>query len=934
MYIKSINLVVINVYRQPDDPLGKHKSTSTELMPFITALNSYLDSISAPPPDIILCGDLNLPHADWSTGLCRSGASTDEKVMVEALHTLICNHFMTQLIDQATHRKGNTLDLLFSNNSDIMHSISSSYSGISDHYLIEVSVAYKTNQDKPKKSATNCDNAISFRTLNFFSYKIDWSSLCRKLKSHNWHADFKGCTAEKMMSVFCDTVLDICKDFVPLRRFKDNSESNNLIPRDRRILMRTRRRINIQLSKLISEQRRDQLMKKRIEIEKSLQKSLQNEADHEEKKALQYIKTNPKYFFAYAKRFSKIISGIGPLLNSSKTLTSDPDEMAEVLSSQYSSVFSNPKFSNEDPHKLFPDPPASQMNKSQSLTDIAFNELDIIEAIEELKHNSAAGPDQFPANLLYQCRHVLATPLCMIWRESLNTGRIPPLCKFANIIPIHKGKSKAEAKNYRPVALTSLLIKIFEKVIRKNIVSFMTECRLFNPSQHGFRSGRSCLSQLLAHFDRITRLLEEGAAVDVVYLDFAKAFDKVDIGIILRKLKSLGIGGKLGRWLHAFLLNRQQAVIVNGSQSTPAPVISGVPQGSVLGPLIFLVLIGDIDSEVASSFISSFADDTRAGHPYLSPEDAKLLQDDLNLIYQWAQDNNMKFNSDKFEHMHYSSKHTDQATPQYQSDIGLQIETKHVIRDLGVQMSDNATFTFHISSQCDKIRSKISWVLRTFRTREITPMLTLWKQLILGDHDYCSQLWNPTLVGDIQSLEMLQRSFLKQIRSINNLSYWEQLRYLRLYSLERRRERYIAIYTWKILEELVPNLSESASAISSKWHERRGRECNVPSVRTSAPQRIQTIRRASFGIRGPRLFNSLPKHIRNLRGISVNQFKAQLDRYLATIPDEPLIPGYTQFRKVASNSLLDWIPSHHRVEEGGAQPCDIHSVAEVSTMPR
>ena len=167
---------------------------------------------------------------------------------------------------------------------------------------------------------------------------------------------------------------------------------------------------------------------------------------------------------------------------------------------------------------------------------------------------------------------------------------------------------------------------------------------------------------------------------------------------------------------------------------------------------------------------------------------------------------------------------------------------------------------------------------------------------------------------------MLQRSFLKQIRIINNLSYWEQLRYLRLYSLERRRERYIAIYTWKILEELVPNLSESASAISSKWHERRGRECNVPSVRTSAPQRIQTIRRASFGIRGPRLFNSLPKHIRNLRGISVNQFKAHLDRYLATIPDEPLIPGYTQFRKVASNSLLDWIPSHHRVEEGEAQP--------------
>ena len=177
---------------------------------------------------------------------------------------------------------------------------------------------------------------------------------------------------------------------------------------------------------------------------------------------------------------------------------------------------------------------------------------------------------------------------------------------------------------------------------------------------------------------------------------------------------------------------------------------------------------------------------------------------------------------------------------------------------------------------------------------------------------------------------MNQHSFLKQIRNINKLFYWDQLKYLRLNSLERRRERYVAIYTWKILEGLVPNLPECASAISGKWHERRGRECIVPSVRASAPQRIQTIRRALLAIRGPRLFNSLSKHLRNLRGISVNQFKAQLDRYLATIPDEPLIPGYTQFRKVASNSLLDWIPSYHRVEEGGAQPFDIHSAAEAS----
>ena len=165
--------------------------------------------------------------------------------------------------------------------------------------------------------------------------------------------------------------------------------------------------------------------------------------------------------------------------------------------------------------------------------------------------------------------------------------------------------------------------------MRKQIVSFMEEHNLFNSGQHGFRSGRSCLSQLIDHFDTITRFLEQGKGVEVVYLDFAKAFDKVDIGVTLRKLHQMGIRGRLGRWLVSFLTGRQQSVIVNGKASAPQPVISGVPQGSVLGPLLFLILLGNIDHDVAHSFVSSFADDTRVGKSIQTPEDANYLQQDL-----------------------------------------------------------------------------------------------------------------------------------------------------------------------------------------------------------------------------------------------------------------------------------------------------------------
>ena len=250
---------------------------------------------------------------------------------------------------------------------------------------------------------------------------------------------------------------------------------------------------------------------------------------------------------------------------------------------------------------------------------------------------------------------------------------------------------------------------------------------MFNHSQHGFRSGRSFLSQLLTHFDHITHLLEQGKSVDVIYLDFAKAFDKVDIGLILRKLKALGISHELGRWLYGFLLGRTQCVIVNGKKSEARPVESGVPQGSVLGPLLFLILIGDIDEEVSSSLLSSFADDTRIGHGISTSQDMRQLQTDLEAVYRWSKNNNMEFNSDKFEHVHYKAKNSEEPIPKYNSNNGTPIETKSHVHELGITMSSNASFTDHISERITVLKLKIGWILKTFQTREVLPMLTLWK---------------------------------------------------------------------------------------------------------------------------------------------------------------------------------------------------------------
>ena len=303
--------------------------------------------------------------------------------------------------------------------------------------------------------------------------------------------------------------------------------------------------------------------------------------------------------------------------------------------------------------------------------------------------------------------------------------------------------------------------------------------------------------------------MENGMNVDTVYLDFSKAFDKVDHQIIIEKLKILGIGGKILKWIKSFLLNRNQRVIVNGFWSELSHVLSGVPQGSVIGPLLFLILIGDIDADLLHSFLSSFADDTRASKGVNSLRDTSLLQTDLDAIYSWATNNNMTFNSKKLELLRYGDNDALKAETSYHSPDGSVIPEKAHVKDLGVIMSSSGTFSDHINTVCQKARDMCSWILRTFKSRSPAVMMTLWKSLVIPIMDYCSQLWCPTQAGQIHQLEEIQQQFTRKIRLVECTDYWERLTNLKMYSLQRRRERYRIIYVWKILELQVPNIEET-----------------------------------------------------------------------------------------------------------------------------
>eukprot|EP00116_Pleurobrachia_bachei_P008526 sb/3468788/ len=247
------------------------------------------------------------------------------------------------------------------------------------------------------------------------------------------------------------------------------------------------------------------------------------------------------------------------------------------------------------------------------------------------------------------------------------------------------------------------MIKTFERVVRNKVIDHLEGNGLFNDGQHGFRRNRSCLTQLLNHYDNVMRELNNGHEVDVVYLDMEKAFDKVDVKVLMAKLEKYGIRGQLHRWINNFLSERVQTVMVDGAQSREELVISGVPQGTVIGPLLFLVYMIDIET-LLSGTVLTFADDSKLWKAIKSLEEREELQKSLAVFARWATDNNMSLHQDKGEVMNYTLRSTQllRELPfstqnySYSGPGGETISPSESVKDLGVLVSSNSTVCLYI----------------------------------------------------------------------------------------------------------------------------------------------------------------------------------------------------------------------------------------------
>jgi len=287
------------------------------------------------------------------------------------------------------------------------------------------------------------------------------------------------------------------------------------------------------------------------------------------------------------------------------------------------------------------------------------------------------------------------------------------------------------------VSLTSQCSKLFEAIVRDSLTEYLESNCTITDSQHGFRTGRSCMSNLLSFLDRASEGVDAGK---VIYLDFAKAFDKVPHQRLLYKLEKYGVGGKLLQWIKMWLTGRSQRVCLEGMASEWVEVISGVPQGSVLGPLLFLIYINDLDEGI-KSLILKFADDTKIFRKIVSDEDSRQLQNDLDLLLQWAEDWQMTFNIEKCKVMHIGNQNLSSVC--YYMN-GCKLAECQEEKDLGVLVSNN----LKVGPQCNQAFQKANRILgllkRMIDNKTSHIMLSLYKSLVRPHVEYCVSAWSQT----------------------------------------------------------------------------------------------------------------------------------------------------------------------------------------------
>lgn len=510
------------------------------------------------------------------------------------------------------------------------------------------------------------------------------------------------------------------------------------------------------------------------------------------------IENNIKSFWDYSKSKSNNLNGLPKTVHYKDAKGENLEEISDLFADYFQSVYE--PASDQDLNE-----PEDLLNTN--LHDLSFSPVQVFEYLDKLDPKKASGPDLIPSIFLKKCSSSLAYPLSMIYNMSLASGKFPDIWKKAFITPIHKNGSKNDVENYRPICKLSGAAKVFESLVTDALF------REFKPhiisEQHGFFKGRSTCTNLTSFSEYVHRSLDDRSQVDVIYTDFSKAFDKVNHNRLMSKLRSSGIHGNLLRWLTSYINNRTQIVKLGSSLSKDIFATSGVPQGSHIGPLLFLLFINDISSIFKSSRILLFADDLKIYSEVKSIEDCLEIQSELDNFITFCDKNYLALNVKKCHVLSFTRKTSRSLIFNYKLNNSV-IDRVTEICDLGVTFDSKLLFNKHIHIIVNKALRMMGFMMRVCsKFSSSAPYLYMFRSLVRCHLEYCSPIWSPFYNINKTRIESVQRRFCRilNFRKFVNLSedynYFKYLKVLKIDSLDVRRKKADLIFFYKCLNNLI-----------------------------------------------------------------------------------------------------------------------------------
>ena len=576
-----------------------------------------------------------------------------------------------------------------------------------------------------------------------------------------------------------------------------------------------------------------------------------------------------KPFWRYIRSQQQDNQGVSALRSGSQ-LYSDAMTKARLLSEQFSSVFTKDTPESADIQLQGPQYPP--------LGKLAVNEAGVCKLLKNLNPGKASGPDEIPTRLLKTLADEVSPVVTGLIHQSLNSGWLPKAWKEAWITPVFKGGARCDPANYRPISLTSVVCKLAEHVLSTHIRGHLDQFGILTPANHGFRSKHSCESQLLLTTHDLLKHRDLGHSIDVGILDFSKAFDTVPHKRLINKLRIYGIHGEVLSWIESFLSYRQQLVLCDGVKSEHSLVTSGVPQGTVLGPLLFLLYINDMPSVVdPGTSVRLFADDTLIYRVIHSIEDQVVLQRDLARLEQWASTWGMVFNASKCHIMHISRPSCCSHQYMYQFR-GIVLSSVTSEKYLGVYLNHDLKWSHHIDQVAAKAARKLGFVRCNLRGAPVDCKKLAYVTLVRSGMEYASVIWDPPTKADSNKLEKIQRTAARWILSSYSYktSVTSLLQQLQLESLEERRKIQRLAFMYKILNDQVAVPATSVDLTLSS-RPSRGVDANQQKLVTV---RCHTeIYRQSYCIRTVKDWNTLPQSIVSAGSLAL--FKSRLASHAA-----------------------------------------------------